>query len=470
MIHNVNDGDFSEYIDRVRILNSDRERYAYIFTFGCQQNESDSEKILGMAEAMGYKRTDVAEEADLIILNTCAIRQHAEEKALSMLGRFKAQKRKNPELIIGVCGCMAAESHIKELLKNDFHYVTFTLEPNMLHRIPSLVHKALIDGKRSFILGEDKGDIFEGMPMTRRYGHKAWVSIMYGCNNFCSYCIVPYVRGRERSRSVNDILHECAALVADGVREITLLGQNVNSYRGECDFASLLEKIALIDGDFIIRFMTSHPKDVSDALIEVMKKYSPKIAPYFHLPLQSGSDRILRRMNRTYNRERFLSIVDKLKENVPGICLSTDVIVGFPSETEEDFLDTLDVLSEAKFDMVYAFKYSPREGTPAAKMEDQVSSEIKEERISRLLKMQDGISLSNNEKHVGEVVTVLVDSLSKRKNMNTVNARTYGNKLVHFEGDEDMIGKYMSVEITRAGVYELYAKIKDKNCEVNKND
>ena len=458
MIYNVKNGDFQEYIDRVRLLNSDSQKKAYVFTFGCQQNEADSEKILGMANAMGYMKTETPDDADLIILNTCAIRQHAEEKALSMLGRFKALKRKNKSLIVGVCGCMAAEEHIKELLKTDFHYVTFTLEPNMLYKIPYLVCRALEDGKRSFIIGEDGGDVYEGMPMTRRCGHKAWVSIMYGCNNFCSYCIVPYVRGRERSRSVEDILSECRSLVEDGVKEITLLGQNVNSYRGECDFATLLEKIAMIDGDFIIRFMTSHPKDVSDSLIEVMAKYTPKIAPYFHLPLQSGSDRILKSMNRTYNRERFLSIVDKLRAGIPDICLSTDVIVGFPSETEEDFLDTLDVLQKARFDMVYAFKYSPREGTPAAKMKDQVDTDIKEERIARLLKMQDDISFKNNEKHVGSSMTVLVDSLSRRKDKNTVNARTYGNKLVHFEGDESMIGKYMNVKIERAGVYELYAE------------
>ena len=458
MIYNVKNGDFQEYIDRVRLLNSDSQKKAYVFTFGCQQNEADSEKILGMANAMGYMKTETPDDADLIILNTCAIRQHAEEKALSMLGRFKALKRKNNSLIVGVCGCMAAEEHIKELLKTDFHYVTFTLEPNMLYKIPYLVYRALGDGKRSFIIGEDGGDVYEGMPMTRRCGHKAWVSIMYGCNNFCSYCIVPYVRGRERSRSIEDILSECRSLVEDGVKEITLLGQNVNSYRGECDFATLLEKIAMIDGDFIIRFMTSHPKDVSDSLIEVMAKYTPKIAPYFHLPLQSGSDRILKSMNRTYNRERFLSIVDKLRAGIPDICLSTDVIVGFPSETEEDFLDTLDVLQKARFDMVYAFKYSPREGTPAAKMKDQVDTDIKEERIARLLKMQDDISFKNNEKHVGSSMTVLVDSLSRRKDKNTVNARTYGNKLVHFEGDESMIGKYMNVKIERAGVYELYAE------------
>ena len=461
MIFNVNDSDFTQYVSGVKLLNSESRKKVYIFTFGCQQNEADGEKMLGMAEAMGYEKTDKPDDADLIILNTCAIRQHAEEKALSMLGRFKALKKKKNDLIIGVCGCMAAEEHVKEMLKNDFHYVTFTLEPNMLYQIPRLIYRALSDGKRSFVIGEDKGDIAEGMPITRRFGHKAWVSIMYGCNNFCSYCIVPYVRGRERSRCADNIVEECKSLVKDGVKEITLLGQNVNSYKGEVDFAGLLERIANIEGEFVIRFMTSHPKDVSDHLIDVMSAHSPKIAPYFHLPLQSGSNRILKAMNRTYNRERFLSIVEKLRQNVPDICLSTDVIVGFPSETEEDFLDTLDVLKTARFDMVYAFKYSPREGTPAARMEDKIDTVVKEERISRLLTLQDEISKENNLKHVGSTVTVLVDSLSKRKDMNTVNARTYSNKLVHFEGDESMIGKYMSVKIERAGVYELYATKND---------
>ena len=459
MIYNVDSGDFSEYIDRVRSINSGLTKKICIFTFGCQQNEADSEKILGMATAMGYELTNSPDDADMIILNTCAIRQHAEEKALSMLGRFKSIKKKNPALIIGVCGCMAAEEHIKELLKNDFHYVSFTLEPNMLHKIPYLVHRSLEEGKRSFVISEDKGDITEGIPAVRKHAHKAWVSIMYGCNNFCSYCIVPYVRGRERSRSMHDILGECADLIKSGVKEITLLGQNVNSYKGECDFAALLEQIAMIDGDFTVRFMTSHPKDVSDALIDVMGKYSPKIAPYFHLPLQSGSDRILKAMNRTYNRERFLSIVDKLREKVPGICLSTDVIVGFPSETEEDFEDTVEVLQKARFDMLYAFKYSEREGTPAARMADKVAQSEKDRRISRLLEIQDGISLANNEKLVGTVTTVLVDSLSKRKGVQTVSARTYSNKLVHFDGDETMIGKYVEVKIVRAGTYELYAEI-----------
>lgn len=462
MIFNVNDLDYIQHVEWVRSYNAGTSKKIYVFTFGCQQNEADGEKMLGICQSMGYESTDTPDDADIIIINTCAIRQHAEEKALSMLGRFKALKRKNPDLIIGVCGCMAAEEHIKELIKADFHYVTFTLEPNMIYLIPSLVHKAIDDGKRSFICGEDSGNIAEGLPAVRRYGHKAWVSVMYGCNNFCSYCIVPYVRGRERSRATSDILSECTALVKDGVKEITLLGQNVNSYKGDGDFAHLLEKIALIEGDFLIRFMTSHPKDVSDSLIEVMKKYTPKIAPYFHLPLQSGNDRILKTMNRTYNRERFLEIVRKLKDNIPGICLSTDVIVGFPGETEEEFADTLDVLAKTKFDMVFAFKYSPREGTPAARMIDQIDESVKESRIARLLKMQDGISLENNERHVGEKHRVLVDSLSRRKNMNTVNARTSSNKLVHFSADESLVGKYVNVQIERAGIYELYAKIIDQ--------
>lgn len=458
MIRNLETTDFPFHVEKVReILNGALKRVC-VLTFGCQQNEADSERILGMAVSMGYTVTADPEDADLIILNTCAIRKHAEEKALSMLGRFKAIKKRKPSVIIGVCGCMAAELHIKEMLKNDFHYVTFTIEPNMIHKLPMLIHKALIDNKRGFIFGEDIGDISEGIPALRSSSHKAWVSIMYGCNNFCSYCIVPYVRGRERSRDSRQIIEECRQLVESGVKEITLLGQNVNSYKGEYGFAGLLREIAKIEGDFIVRFMTSHPKDVSDELISVMRDNSPKIAPYFHLPLQSGSDRILKAMRRTYDRERFLSVVDALRDAIPNICISTDVIVGFPTEEEQDFLDTLDVLQRARFDMVYAFKYSPRVGTPAADMTPAVDLSVKEERISRLLKMQDAISLESNERYVGTVQRVLVDSPSRRSEFKTFSARTMTNKLVHFEGDEDMIGKFALVKIERAGAYDLYAK------------
>ena len=458
MIYNVKDGDFRECIDRVRLLNSGTDKRVYVFTFGCQQNEADSEKILGMANAMGYQKTDTPETADLIILNTCAIRQHAEEKALSMLGRFKALKRKNPELIIGVCGCMAAEEHVKELLKNDFHYVTFTLEPNMLHKIPTLVCKALTDGKRSFILGEDKGDVVEGMPMTRRYGHKAWVSIMYGCNNFCSYCIVPYVRGRERSRASEDILKECRELVSAGVKEITLLGQNVNSYKSDISFPELLESIAKIPGDFIIRFMTSHPKDTTDALIDVMSRHTPKIAPYFHLPLQSGSNSVLKRMNRTYTREKYLDIVNKLRLAVPDIALSSDIIVGFPSESEADFEDTMDILKTVRFDMVYAFLYSAREGTRAAGFKDKIPREVMDRRMAELLAVQNEISLEKNLPYENTVQRVLVDSLETREGSIVYNGRTLFNKLVNFKGEDINPGDFVNVKIEKSCPFHLLGR------------
>ena len=288
MIHSIDEARTNEYISLVKKELSGREKFVHVITFGCQQNERDSETIHGLCQEMGYTRTDDSEKADLIIVNTCAIREHAEVKALSLLGRFKAQKKKNPDLLVGVVGCMAAEPHRADMLKKDFHYVSFTAEPNMLHKIPELIARKIIDGKRSFIFGKDEGDIYEGAPSVRRESHRAWVSIMYGCNNFCSYCIVPYVRGRERSRNSNDILLECRELVESGVKEITLLGQNVNSYNADMTFPELISSVAQIPGDFIIRFMTSHPKDTSDELISVMKKYSPKIAPFFHLPLQSG--------------------------------------------------------------------------------------------------------------------------------------------------------------------------------------
>ena len=332
---NIFDTEAGKYIRNVKELNNGGK--FTVVTFGCQQNEADSEKIRGMAKEMGYSIIDDPGDSDVIIVNTCAIRQHAEEKALSLIGRFKAIKKNKPWVIIGVVGCMAAEPHVAELIKKDFHYVSFTLEPSLLYKLPELIYKNLSDKKRSFIYGLDNGEIVEGMSAVRVSEHRAWVSIMYGCNNFCSYCIVPYVRGRERSRNSADIITECQDLVERGYKEITLLGQNVNSYRSDIDFADLLLAVSKIEGDFIIRFMTSHPKDVSDKLIKVMGEHSEKVAPYFHLPLQAGSDKILKAMNRTYNRERFLETVDKLRIAVPDIALSSDIIVGFPGESEEEF-------------------------------------------------------------------------------------------------------------------------------------
>lgn len=454
------DMDFTA-IDRVRALNGGRTMRAYVITFGCQQNEADSERVRGMAEMMGYTVVDSYTDADLIVVNTCAIREHAEMKALSVLGNFKAIKQRNPSLIVGVIGCMVAEPHVVELLKTRFHYVSFTLEPNMLHKLPDAILSIMLDGKRSFVIGKDDGSITEGIPSTRVVKHKAWVPIMYGCNNFCSYCIVPYTRGRERSRCARTVIDECRELIRDGVKEINLLGQNVNSYRSDMDFPSLLESIAEIEGDFIIRFMTSHPKDVSDRLIEVMAKRAGKIAPYFHLPLQSGSNSILRAMHRTYTRERFIEIASKLRSSVPDIALSTDVIVGFPGETEKDFLDTLDVLSKVGFDLVYAFKFSPRKGTPAAKMLDQIQAGVADERMERLLSLTDKTSLLRSEPYLGNTVRVLVDSISERNGITVYSGKTPTNKPVRFTSDKIIsVGDFVNVVIEKALAFELSGKIK----------
>ena len=462
MIYNIKDCDTDRYIKIVRDELQGKEKFVYISTFGCQQNEADSEKLLGLSELMGYKHTDDPDMADLVIFNTCAIREHAEEKALSMLGRFKGLKSRKTDLIVGVVGCMAAEPHRAEMLKRDFHYVSFTLEPNMMHRLPELVAKKLTENKRSFIFGEDVGDIYEGAPATRRVGHRAWVSIMYGCNNFCSYCIVPYVRGRERSRNSADVISECRELISNGVKEITLLGQNVNSYKSDIDFADLLKSVASIEGDFLVRFMTSHPKDTSEKLIDVMAEYSPKIAPYFHLPLQSGSGRVLKLMNRTYTKERFLEIASALKSKILNVALSTDVIIGFPTETDEDFRDTMDVLSTVRFDMVYSFLYSPRVGTVAARMDGAVSKEIKNARMSELLTLQDTISLEKNLPYEGKTVRVLADSMEIRETGDVIyTGRTDTNKLVHFKGDGITIGEFVFVEIEKAQPFDLIGKKKE---------
>ena len=445
----------AEYAERVRGLIADEKKYYFVYTFGCQQNEADSEKIRAMAEEMGYLPSSEPTDCDLVIVNTCAIRAHAEMKVLSLLGSFRAVKKKNPDFILGVVGCMPAQSSVAKKLKEDFHYVSFTAEPNMLYRIPELVYNYITERRRAFVFGEDKGDIVEDMSSVRQSGHRAWVSIMYGCNNFCTYCIVPYVRGRERSRQSEDIISECRELIQSGAREITLLGQNVNSYKSDKDFSELISAIAEIDGDFLIRFMTSHPKDTSDKLISAMAKYKDKIAPYFHLPLQSGSDAVLKKMNRTYTRERFMSIVERLRENIPSICLSTDIIVGFPGESDEDFEDTLDILRRAEIDSAYAFIYSPREGTPAARMQDQIPDDVKSERIKRLFALQDGISYNKNLPYLDGEYRVLVDSCEERDGNIVYTGRTATNKLVHFTAESAVIGEFTKVKITKTGGFDL---------------
>ncbi len=448
MAVNKSYGETDAYTNIVRSLKDGRTLRYLVLTFGCQQNEADSEKIRGMCEAMGYIPAAEGEPADLVIINTCAIRAHAEMKALSILGNFKAQKLDNPDMIIGVVGCMAAEKDVVARIKKSFRFVSFTAEPASLHKIPELVYTSLRDGSRSFLYEAEGCEIVEDIPIVRESKFRAWVSVMYGCNNFCSYCIVPYVRGRERSRDSSAIIKECRELVSSGVKEITLLGQNVNSYKSDINFSELITRISEIEGDFIIRFMTSHPKDTSDELIAAIRASGGKIAPHFHLPLQSGSDAVLRRMNRTYNIERFMSIVDKLRENVPDIAISTDIIVGFPGESDEDFEKTLFALRRARFDMVYAFIYSERSGTRSAGWEDDVPKSKKTERMTELLALQGEISPERNERFVGEVQRVLVESFDEPEGVYI--GRSPHNKQVRFVGDNVEIGEFCEVHIDSA--------------------
>ena len=434
---------------------------AFVFTLGCQQNEADSERMRGMLSSMGYEITENEETADVLIVNTCAIREHAEKRALSIIGRFKHYKAKNPDIIIGVCGCMTAQEYRSEQIKHSYHYVDFAFGTSLMHRLPEFVYNAMNKGKRRFLLDCEKPQIAEGLEISRESNYKAWVSIMYGCNNFCTYCIVPYVRGRERSRNMQDILDEVKDLAEKGYRDITLLGQNVNSYgkdlEGKPTIADLLNEIAKIDGDFMIHLMTSHPKDASREMITAIAN-SPHSANHFHLPLQSGSDEILKKMNRHYDKERYLSIIDDLRNKMDNPTLTTDIIVGFPGETDEDFEKTIEIVKSVRFDSIFSFIFSPRKGTPAYSMENQVPEDVKHERYDRLCQVQNEISNEINQGYVGKNIRVLVDGKSKN-NENVYTSRTEGNKIVHFDSVTDYTGKFIQVKITRADTFALYGEI-----------
>lgn len=451
-----------EYTNKIRdIVTAGAIKKACVVTYGCQQNEADSERIAGMLQAMGYEKTDKEEDADIIVVNTCAVRDHAEQRALSITGGYKHLKSKNPSLIIGVSGCMVSKKQSVDRIKRSYPYIDFTFGTEKLWQMPEILYGVMSTQKRSFCPNEGKPITMEGIPVLRENPYKAWVSIMYGCNNFCTYCIVPYVRGRERSRRPEDILREVRELVASGCREITLLGQNVNSYGkefgGECDFADLLSRICEIEGDYIIRFMTSHPKDASRKLIDTMAA-NPRIARQFHLPVQSGSDRILKAMNRNYTRESYLSLIRYMREKMPDIAISTDIIVGFPGETEEDFEDTLSIVREARYDMMYSFIYSKRGGTPAAEMEDQIPAEVTGKRFPRLLEVQNEISLERNLVWENRTLRVLVDGRSKN-NPDKFSGRTDGNKIVLFDADDSYIGKFVNIKITKAQTFALIGEI-----------
>lgn len=457
-----------EYIalarDRIKALYS--EPRFYIETAGCQQNEADSEKLTGMAVDLGYTVTDKKEEADLILLNTCAVREHAELRALSHAGHLKHLKEANPSLVVGVCGCMVQQDHRKEDIKHKYPYVDFVFGTNLIFDFPRLLYKVLTEDKRHFFVEsyeENRGEMVEGVPVVRKSTKTAWVSIMYGCNNFCTYCVVPYVRGRERSREMSAIVSEVKGLISKGYKDVTLLGQNVNSYGKDLDtkptFVSLLRELDAIEGDFVLRFMTSHPKDATHELFDFIAE-SRHMAPHFHLPMQSGSDRILKEMNRHYDRESYLELCRYAKTVHPDISLTTDVIVGFPGETEEDFQATLSALEEVRFDSVYSFNYSVRKGTRAESMPDQVDEETKKNRMGRLLELQQRIASENNKKLEGQTVRVIVEGDSK-SDSSVWAGRTDQGKIIHFPKDERELipGQHVEVKIERAEAYTIYGKL-----------
>ena len=455
-----------EYIDKIRLSNdahfaaSGERRRAFVLTLGCQQNEADSERLMGMAVAMGYDKTETPDDASLIMVNTCAIREHAEKRALSLIGQYKHVKTARSEAIIAVCGCMTAQPHRVETLKRSYPYVDILFGTSQLHRFPEFLASKLKVGKRVLRSDEPEHTVAEDIPVIRESGYRAWVSVMYGCNNFCTYCIVPYVRGRERSRRKENIISEVKALVAEGYIDITLLGQNVNSYGkdlgADYDFADLLSELDKIEGDYLLHFMTSHPKDATTKLIDVMAS-GKHIAHHFHLPMQSGSDAVLKAMNRRYTFERYIGIVDYIREKMPDATLTSDIIVGFPEESEEDFEHTLSALRRARFDMIYSFIYSPRKGTPAAEMEQQIDDKTKSERFDRLLATQNEISLESNKLLEGKTLRVLCDGRSKN-NSETFTGRTDGNKIVFFDGEDSDEGKFLDILVERGETFALWGK------------
>ncbi|MFW6389522.1 MAG: tRNA (N6-isopentenyl adenosine(37)-C2)-methylthiotransferase MiaB [Halanaerobiales bacterium] len=435
----------------------------HIITYGCQMNVHDSEKLSGMLEELGYHQADRMECADIILLNTCTIRENAELKVFGKIGSLKRLKRKNPDLIIGVGGCMMQSEEAVKQLYEKYPQVDLIFGTHNIHHVPELIERIKNERSRIVEVWDEEEGLIPDLPSKREDDSKAWVSIIQGCNNFCTYCIVPYVRGRERSRPLEDIVSEVTRLVKDGVKEITLLGQNVNSYGKDFDenndFADLLYRLDEIDKLSRIRYMTSHPRDFSEKLIEVIAN-TDSVCEHFHLPIQSGSSRILKKMNRGYTREEYLNLIEKIRQAVPDASITTDFIVGFPGETEEDFQKTLDIVEKVRFDSAFTFLYSPRSGTPAAKMEEQIDEDIKKERLNKLMDLQNKISLEQNKKMLDKTVQVLVDGESKN-NSEMYMGRDRKNKLIIFPKREGIIGKIVNVKITRVQSFTLFGKIVD---------
>lgn len=424
---------------------------AFIRTYGCQQNVADSEKIKGMLSVSGFEFADAPDDADFILFNTCAVREHAEDRVFGNVGALKNLKRKHPQILIALCGCMMEQEHIAQRIYKSFPFVGLVFGTHSLHHFPELMYSSLVNGKRVFERGNDDNKLYEGIPVRRDGVFKGWLPIMYGCNNFCTYCIVPYVRGRERSRETDVILSEAKEMINSGYKDITLLGQNVNSYgktlENKTDFSQLLKKIDQIDGDYWLRFMTSHPKDCSKELIDTIAE-GAHISRHLHLPFQSGSDRILKAMNRHYDRKKYLEIISYAKEKIPDVSLTSDIIVGFPGETYEDFKETLSLIREVEFTSLFTFIFSPREGTPAAKMDDPIPAEEKSKWFRELLDVQEEIAAKRCSSMVGKTEKVLIEGETGKNN--ELNGRTSGNIIVELNALKELIGTFQNVKITKA--------------------
>ena len=452
-----------EFTRKMREMNDRRTRtpLALVDTFGCQQNVADGEVLMGMLREMGYELTRDENQADVILLNTCAIREHAEKRVYGHLGRLSHTKAAKPDQIICLCGCMAQQKVVADKVKNSYHHVDLVLGPQAEWRLPELLHEVYTKNKRVFSIENEHGRIAEDLPIVREGGVRAWVSIMYGCNNFCSYCIVPYVRGRERSREPQCIIDDVRQLAAEGYKEITLLGQNVNSYGKDLetpwDFADLLRELDKIEGDYLIRFMSSQPKDATPKLFDTMAR-SRHVTHQLHLPVQSGCDRVLRAMNRPYDRAKYLELITYARKVMPDLVLTSDVIIGFPGETEAEAMETVELVRQVEFDALFTFIFSPRPGTPAAKMDDPVPRSEKQKWFDTLCAVQNDISARLHARYVGQTLRVLVDGRTDDARW-PLSARTAGGRLVHLVGDEAALGQYRQVRITDSNTWALFGEM-----------
>lgn len=453
----------NEYASLVRTVLSSRfpvePPKAFVHTYGCQGNVADGEKLKGMLCDMGYTLTDSVENADLVLYNTCAIREHAQDRVFGNVGALKQYKTAKPDMIIALCGCMMQQKYVADRIEQSFRYVDLVFGTHVIYKLPEYIYRCLCSGKRVFDIADSDGNIVEGLPIRRDGTFKAWVPIMYGCNNFCAYCVVPYVRGRERSRNFDDVVDEVKALVSQGYKEINLLGQNVNSYNKDLPeqyrFPALLRKINSLDGDFIIRFMTSHPRDCTKELLDTMADCK-KIAKHLHLPVQSGNDRVLKAMNRHYDRQKYMSLIDYAYERMPDLSVTSDIIVGFPGETYEEFKDTLSLLEYVKYTSLFTFIFSPRPGTKAYDMPDPITRKEKGQWFSELTALQEKIAGERTAKMKDLVYRVLVE---EEKENGLLAGRTEGNVIIEFPGDKALIGSFVYVKVTEPKTWILKGEL-----------